>query len=68
MDMEMDMFQVAEMQDALDTCDELRTVLARLKRLGLLTPEENRDIGQNLKAISTRLAEKLPDEDETETN
>lgn len=58
--MEMNQFQAAEMLDALEACDELRIVLSRLKRLGLITPEENREISQNIGAITETLQAKLP--------
>lgn len=58
--MELNQFQAAEMQDALEACDDLRIVLSRLKRLGLITPEENRDVSQNILAITETLQAKLP--------
>lgn len=58
--MELDQFQAAEMYDALEACDELRIVLSRLKRLGLITPEENGEVGRNVSAITATLRAKLP--------
>jgi hypothetical protein len=59
---EIDPSQAAEMHDALDACDELRIVLSRLKRHGLLTAEENRRVGRNLAEIAATLEAKLPEE------
>lgn len=57
--------QAMEIQDALGACDELRVVLSRLKRLGLLSPEEDQEIRGNIENITSTLAEKLPEEERT---
>lgn len=59
---ELSFFARAEIQDAISAVDELQTVLARLRRLGLLTPEENEVIGSSLQNITGTLSRKLPDE------
>jgi hypothetical protein len=61
--MEIDMEQVPEIQDALGAVDELHAVLARLKRLGLLTEEEDRETMESVQAITETLARKLPEEE-----
>jgi hypothetical protein len=61
MDMELDPLQAAELHDALDACDELHTVLSRLKRLGLLSEDEDRHTKAQIEAITATLSEKLPD-------
>lgn len=61
--MEIDMSQQAEVHDALEACDELRIVLGRLKRLGLLTSEENQEVGASIASITETLEAKLPPED-----
>jgi hypothetical protein len=63
MEQNMDLHQVAEMQDALEACEDLRIVLSRLKRLGLLTSEENGSVGRNIASITEMLEAKLPDDD-----
>jgi hypothetical protein len=62
MDMNVDMQQTAEIQDALGACDELHAVLARLKRLGLLTEEEDRNTRDGIQTITETLTNKLPDD------
>jgi hypothetical protein len=57
----MEDYQAFELYDALEACDELRTVLSRLKRLGLLTPEENQEVGRSVATITETLQAKLPD-------
>jgi hypothetical protein len=64
MDMNVDMEQAAEIQDALGACDELHTVLARLKRLGLLTEAEDRETRDSIETITETLTKKLPDDAE----
>lgn len=63
MDMEMGPLEAMEIQDALEACDELHTVIARLKRLGLLTDEENRQTAERIQEITDTLAHKLPAEE-----
>ena len=58
---ELSFFALAEIQDAISACDELHMVLARLRRLGLLSPEENEAIGSSMKTITETLGKKLPD-------
>jgi len=62
MDMNVDMEQAAEIQDALGACDELHSVLARLKRLGLLNEEEDRATRDSIQTITETLTGKLPDD------
>ena len=62
MDMNPDMEQTVEIVDALGACDELYAVLARLKRLGLLTEEEDRETMEGIQKITDTLVHKLPPE------
>lgn len=64
MDMNADMEQTVEIVDALGACDELHAVLARLKRMGLLTDEEDLETRDNIQSITDTLTKKLPDETE----
>lgn len=64
MDMNVDMQQAAEIQDALGACDELHAVLARLKRLGLLSEEEDQATRDSIQTITETLTRKLPDDAE----
>jgi hypothetical protein len=64
MDMNVDMEQTAEIQDALGACDELHAVLARLKRLGLLTEDEDQETRDSIETITETLTKKLPDDAE----
>lgn len=64
MDMELGEFQQAELEDALGACDELYNVIARLKRLGLLTDEEDRVTRDRIEEITATLRHKLPEGDE----
>ena len=66
MDMEITPFQVAEVQDALTACDDLRMVIARLKRLGLLTESEDQEVRQSIRAVTATLEHKIPEEEEEE--
>ena len=59
---ELSFFARAEIQDAISAVDELQTVLARLRRLGLLTPEENEIIGSSVQNITGTLSRKLPED------
>jgi hypothetical protein len=63
MDMQPEMEQVAEIYDALSACDELHIVISRLKRLGLLSDEEDRETKERIEAITETLAEKLPEDE-----
>lgn len=60
MDMEIGPFEAMEIQDALEAVDELHTVIARLKRLGLLSEEEDREVRERIQAITETLVHKLP--------
>ena len=51
----------AEVFDALSACDELHAVLSGLKRLGLLTDEEDKETKENIERISDTLRHKLPE-------
>jgi hypothetical protein len=64
MEMNADMQQTAEIEDALGACDELHAVLARLKRHGLLTDEEDRETRYSIQSITETLTHKLPDTEE----
>lgn len=64
MDMNADMVQAAEIEDALGACDELHSVLARLTRLGLLTEEEDLETRNSIQLITETLVNKLPEETE----
>jgi hypothetical protein len=64
MDMDADMEQTAEIVDALEACDELYAVLARLKRLGLLTEVENQETRDSIQTITETLVKKLPEDAE----
>ncbi len=64
MEMNPDMQQMAEIEDALGACDELHAVLARLKRLGLLNEEEDQATRDSIQSITETLAHKLPDDEE----
>jgi hypothetical protein len=61
--MDMEMFQEAELQDALTACDELHNVLSRLKRLGLLSEDEDRVTKDRIGEIIDTLSHKLPGEE-----
>ena len=63
MEMEMGPLEAMEIQDALEACDQLHTVIARLKRLKLLTDEEDRETRERIQAITDTLAHKLPSEE-----
>ena len=52
----------AEVEDALDTTDQLHMDVSRLKRLGILTPEEDQVAKQRIEEINETLAKKLPEE------
>jgi hypothetical protein len=52
----------AELHDAIDACDQLHVVLARLKRLGLLTDDEDHETEQEIEQITDTLSRKLPEE------
>lgn len=64
MEMNIDPLQTAEIEDALGACDELHAVLARLKRLGLLTDEEDQATRQSIQSITETLSHKLPEDGE----
>jgi hypothetical protein len=64
MEMNPDMQQTAEIEDALGACDELHAVLARLKRLGLLTDDEDQETRDSIQSITETLTHKLPDNEE----
>jgi len=63
MDMEIGPFEAMEIHDAIEACDELRTVISRLKRLGLLSDDENLETRDRIQAITDTLAHKLPVEE-----
>jgi hypothetical protein len=55
-------FQEAELLDAVGASDDLFNVISRLKRLGLLTEEEDRRTKEEIEEITRTLTEKLPDQ------
>jgi ribosome recycling factor len=61
MDLNVGLVQTAEIQDALGACDELHAVLARLKRHGLLTEDEDRETMESIQTITDTLLQKLPE-------
>jgi hypothetical protein len=63
MEMDVGPYEAMEIEDALVACDDLRAVIARLKRLGLLTDDENRQTREQIQAITETLAHKLPPEE-----
>jgi len=52
----------AEVQDALDTTDQLHNDISRLKRLSILTPEEDQQSKEHVDEIAQTLTEKLAQE------
>lgn len=63
MEMQPEMAQAAEIYDALEACDELRVVLARLKRHGLLSDAEDQETKERIEAITETLTHKLPEDE-----
>ena len=55
-------FQASEVQDALDTTDQLHSDMSRLKRLGIITPSEDRETKQHIDEVADTLKEHLPEE------
>ncbi|HEX6508352.1 MAG TPA: hypothetical protein VF221_12030 [Chloroflexota bacterium] len=54
-----DTYEVTEIQDAIGACDELHTVLSRLRRHGLLSDREDREIDRSVDIIADTLTSKL---------
>lgn len=54
--------RAAEVEDALDTTDQLHNDIARLKRIGILAPEESQDAHEQVKHVEETLSEKLPED------
>lgn len=52
----------AEVQEALETTDQLHTDVSRLKRLGIMTLQESQVTQGQIDQISVSLTEKLPEE------
>jgi hypothetical protein len=52
--------RASEIQDTLDTTDQLHNDMARLKRLHILTPEEHDSSQRRIDDIVETLEEKLP--------
>jgi hypothetical protein len=52
--------RVDDIEDALEACDEVHVVLARLKRLGLLSEREDREAEGYVQEIEGTLLRKLP--------
>jgi TPP-dependent pyruvate/acetoin dehydrogenase alpha subunit len=53
-------FREAELEDAVGASDELYNVISRLKRLGLLTAEEDHQTKERIAEIIRTLSAKLP--------
>jgi hypothetical protein len=60
-DDDVERFREAELQDAVGASDELYNVISRLKRLGLLSDEEDRQTKERIGQILQTLYAKLPD-------
>jgi hypothetical protein len=56
-----ELFREAELEDAVGASDELYNVISRLKRLGLLSAEEDRRTKERIAEIIATLSAKLPD-------
>ena len=54
--------QTAEVEDALETTDQLHNDIARLKRVGIMTPEESQDAHEQVEHVEETLSEKLPED------
>jgi hypothetical protein len=54
--------RAAEIQDTLDTTDQLHNDLVRLKRLHIISGDEQQASQQHVDTIVEALEEKLPDE------
>ena len=57
-----DQNRAAEIHDALETTDQLHNDISRLKRLGILSSEEDQENKAHIDDISEALTEKLPEE------
>jgi FtsZ-binding cell division protein ZapB len=55
-------FQEAEVQDAVDTTDQLHMDVSRLKRFGILSSEERETAKEHIDEVADKLTEKLPSE------
>lgn len=54
--------RMGEVQDALETTDQLHNDISRLKRLGIMTSQEGHDAHEQVDDIAETLSEKLPEE------
>lgn len=54
--------RLGEVQDAIETTDQLHIDISRLKRLGILTSQEGHDAHEQVDDIAETLSEKLPEE------
>jgi hypothetical protein len=54
--------RVGEIQDALETTDQLHNDVSRLKRLGIITPAEDRESKEHIAEVAETLTDKLPEE------
>ncbi len=54
--------QAAEVRDALETVDQMHNDISRLKRLGILTNEENLVSKARIEEVSETLENKLPEQ------
>jgi len=52
----------SEVQDALETTDQMHTDISRLKRLGIMTSQEGHDAHDQIDDIAETLTDKLPAE------
>ncbi len=51
-----------EVEDALETTDQMHTDISRLNRLGIMTSQEGHDAHEQVDGIAETLTEKLPEE------
>ena len=51
--------RVPDIEDALEACDEVHVVLARLKRIGVLSEREDREVEEHVREISDTLLRKI---------
>jgi hypothetical protein len=54
-------YREGEVQDALDTTDQLHNDVSRLKRLGILSHQERETANEHIDEVAGTLTEKLPE-------
>jgi len=54
--------RMVEVQEALDTTDQMHTDISRLKRLGIMSPQEGHDAHDQIDHIAETLTEKMPEQ------